>query len=246
MIHPFRYAPLLRLLVASILALAAWSAVPAEDDADPFMARAYQVRHRPLVDAYEVVDAVLSPEGTATLRPRLNLLVVQDRRSVLDRIESLLKSFDLPPRSVDVTLTLFLGTDRLAARGRKAVPEGAALSKDVRGVIDTLGDVTKWVAYEPLGSRSITGVEGDSVTATLSDDYRVVFKVQSVDEDAGEVRFERVSLQRLDFDEEGNERVRDVYTAGMSLSAGRMHVVGAARQPGSDRALFLIVQVRSR
>ena len=32
------------------------------------------------------------------------------------------------------------------------------LSLEVRGVLDTLGDVTKWVAYEPLGSRSITGI----------------------------------------------------------------------------------------
>jgi len=240
------YASLGRLLTALVVALAAWSAVPAQGDGDPFMARAYQVRHRPLVDAYEVVDAVLSPEGTATLRPRLNLLVVQDRRSVLDRIETLLRGFDLPPRRVDVTLTLFLGTDRLAAQGRKKMAGGAGMSKEVRGVIDTLGDVTKWVAYEPLGTRSITGVEGDSVTATLSDEYRVVFKVQSVDENAGEVRFERVSLQRLAVDDEGKQRVSDVYTAGMSLSAGRMHVVGAARQPGSDRALFLIVQVRPR
>lgn len=241
-----RHTPPWRWLAALILVLGAWGAVPAQNDADPFMARAYQVRHRPLVDAYEVVDAVLSPEGTATLRPRLNLLVVQDRRSVLDRIETLLQSFDLPPQSVDVTLTLFLGTDAFAAQGRKKPPGGAGMSTEVRGVIDTLGDVTKWVAYEPLGSRSITGVEGDSVTATLSDDYRVVFKVQSVDESGGVVRFERVSLQRLDLDDEGNQRVRDVYTAGMSLTAGRVHVVGAARQPGSDRALFLIVQVQSR
>jgi hypothetical protein len=233
-------------LIAALLLPCCWSVVAAQVDADPFMARAYQVRHRPLADAYEVVDAVLSPEGTATLRPRLRLLVVQDRRSVLDRIESLLQAFDVPPQSVDVTLTLFLGTDRLAARGERSRAAGEGLSQEVRGVLDTLGDVTKWVAYEPLGSRSITGVEGDSVTATLSDDYRVVFKVQSVDEGAGEVRFERVALQRLETDEEGNEQVRDVYAAGMSLSAGRMHVVGAARQPGSDRALFLILQVRAR
>jgi hypothetical protein len=219
---------------------AAWADVADER----VMARAYQVRYRPLADAADVIAAVLTPDGTVTLRPRLNMLVVQDHPAILERVETLLQSFDLPPKNVDVTLSLFLGTERKTEAAGRTSAEG--FSKEVRGVIDALGDVTKWVAYEPLGSRSVTGIEGDSVTAELSAEYRVTFKVQSVHESAGVVKFERVSLQRLEKEEDGTERVQDVYTAGMVLNAGRMHVVGAARQPGSDRALFLIVQVNAR
>jgi hypothetical protein len=212
---------------------------------DRFLARAYQVNHRALADAADVVAPLLSPEGTVTLRPRLNVLVVQDRSSVLDRVQALLNSFDLPPKNVEVTLSLFMGLDRRSRSARRA-GSGTVFSKEVRGVIDTLGDVTKWVAYEPLGSRSVTAVEGTAVTTSLSDDYRVVFTVKSVHETAGVVKFERVALQKLSHTEDGAEEVEDLYAAGMVLTAGRLHVVGAARQPGSDRALFLIVQVGAR
>jgi hypothetical protein len=106
--------------------------------------------------------------------------------------------------------------------------------------------VTKWIAYEPLGSRSVVGTEGDAVTAEMSLDYRVVLEVDSVHQGGDVVKFDRVSLQRLTRDEEGEERIEDLYSAGMVLTAGRVHVVGAAREPGSNRALFLILEVKAR
>jgi hypothetical protein len=234
-----------RALCALLVLLAAAGAAWAQAPEDRFMARAYQVRHRTLSDAADVVSPVLSPEGTVTLRPRLNILVVQDRSSVLDRVGALLRSFDLPPRNVEVTLSLFLGTDRLASKGR-ARRAARSFPSEVRDGIETLRDVTKWVAYEPLGSRSVTGAEGDQVTASLSDDYRVVFTVESVHEGQGVVRFKRISLQRLSLDDEGQVKVDDLYTAGMVLNEGRLQVVGAARQAGSDRALFLFVKANPR
>jgi len=191
------------------------------------------------------VAPLLSEDGTVTLRPRLRVLVVQDRAEILARVEALLRSFDLPPRNVEVTLSLFLGTDRLTAGRQRSAP-GQEFSKEVRGVIETLGDVTKWIAYEPLGSRSVTGTEGSAVTAELSLEYRVVLEVESVHESGEVVKFDRVSLQRTGQDEEGTETIEDLYSAGMVLTAGRVHVVGAAREPGSNRALFLILEVKAR
>ena len=232
-------------LVLAALALLLGPAVSAQPADDPVLARAYRVLHRPLADAADLVSPLLSPDGTVTLRPRLGVLVVEDRASVLDRVGALLDSFDLPPRNVEITLSLFLGADRLSGGGRRAA-SGETFSEEVRGVIETLGDVTKWVEYEPLGSRSVTGVEGDQVTASLSDEYRVVLDVESVHETQRRVKFKRVSLQRLRPTPEGVARVEDLYSAGMVLSEGRLHVVGAAREPGSNRALFLIVQVKGR
>jgi len=236
---------LARSLVAAALLLACCAAAWAQGGGEPLTARAFPVRYRPLADAADVVSPLLSAEGTVTLRPRLNVLVVQDRRAVLERVEALLRSFDLPPRNVEVTLSLFLGTDRLTAGRQRGAP-GQEFSKEVRGVIETLGDVTKWIAYEPLGSRSVTGTEGGAVTAELSLDYRVVLEVESVHESGEVVKFERVSLQRTGQDEEGQETIEDLYSAGMVLTAGRVHVVGAARDPGSNRALFLILEVKAR
>jgi hypothetical protein len=234
------FGPLLAVVVT-----VAGAAALAQTTEGPLLAKAFEVRYKPLADAADLVSPVLSADGTMTLQPRLKTMVVEDRVAVLDRVEHLLDGFDIPPRNVEVTLSLFLGTDRRPEASRQQAP-GGSFSKEVRGVIESLGDFTKWTAYEPLGSRSVIGVEGGEVTANLTDDYRVVFSVESVHEGQGKVKFKSVSLQRLDYSEEGAQKVEDLYTAGMLLPVGRLHVVGAAREPKSNRALFLFVQVEAR
>jgi hypothetical protein len=231
--------------IAVIMLAATAAAIGAERAEGPLLAKAFEVQYRPLADAADLVSPLLSDDGSLTLQPRLKTMVVEDRVAVLDRVEYMLDGFDIPPRNVEVTLSLFLGTDRRPEDSRQREP-GGSFSQEVRGVIETLGDFTKWTAYEPLGSRSVTGVEGGEVTANLTDDYRVVFSVDSFHEGQGRVRFKRVSLQRLDYSEEGAQKVEELYTAGMLLPVGKLHVVGAAREPKSNRALFLFVQVEAR
>lgn len=242
-----RRVVLVGVALAALLQLAPAVAQPAAES-DPVLARAFEVRYRPLVDAADLVGSLLSADGSLTLKPRLRTLVVQDHAAVLERVAALLEDYDLPPRSVEVTLSLFLGTDQRATRPGRRTPSGA-FSKEVRGVIETLGDFTKWTAYEPLGSRSVTGVEGgDPVVANLSDDYRVVFTVDAVHAVQGVVNvdFKRFSLQRMAVDDAGRTEFDNLYTTEMVLPIGRLHVVGAASDPGSKRALFLTLQVQAR
>lgn len=207
-------------------------------------ARAFEVRHRSLSDAADLVGTVLSPEGTLTLRPRLRTLVVQDRSAVLDRVASLLAGFDVPPRNVEVTLALFLGTDRRdEGAGRQSPP--ASPSREVRGVTETLGDVTKWSAYELIGSRSVVGTEGSAVSAVLSEDYRVRFDLDAVVEPQSTVKFKSFVLQRRVRGPEG-DRWDDLVTTSISIPSGRMLVVGAAKAPDSRKALFMTLQARAR
>jgi hypothetical protein len=234
-------------IVAVLLLLVPGAAGVADSgqDDDRLLARAYEVRYRPLVDAAELIDPLLSADGTMTLRPRLKTLVVEDRVSVLDRVGALLDSYDLPPRNVEVTFSLFLGTDRRDEQPNRG-SGGSSLSSDVRGVLETLSDVTKWSSYDPLGSRSVTGAEGDEVVAILSEDYRVVFAIESVHEGHGVIKFKQLSLQQLRREEDGSTVIDDLYTASLSVSTGKLTVVGAARDPDSKRALFLTFQARPK
>ncbi len=237
-------AAVVTLLVATAV-LPLLAADPAGVRGDGILARAYEIRFRPLKDAADLVGSVLSPDGSMTLQPKLRTIVVQDRAPVLDRIGALLASFDLPPRNVEVTLSLFLGTDRREEEaGRQSRAEG--LSREVRGVTETLGDVTKWNAYEPLGSRSVIGAEGAPVTANLSEDYRVTFEVESVTEPQGVVKFRSVSLKRISRRADGSERIEDLVTTSIVIPSGRLLVVGAAKSPDSRKALFLTLQARPR
>ena len=210
---------------------------------DPISARAFEVEFKPLADAAELVSTLLSDDGAVTMRPRLSTLVVEDRVSVLERVADLLEGYDLPPRNAEVTLTLFLGY-RETRDG--AEENGAEFSQEVRGTLERIREATQWTSYEPLGSRSITGAEGAEVTAQLSDEFRVVFILESVQETKGSIKFRSLALQRVTYDEDGAESVQDLYRTGMVLTAGKLRVVGAAADPNSERALFLMLQARAR
>ena len=206
-------------------------------------ARAYAVKFKSLADAAEIVSPVLSPEGTMTLQPRLKTLTIQDRPVVLDRVGKLLDSFDTPPRTVDVTLNLFLGTDRRDQDPGKAPPP-SSLTRDVRGVAETLSDFTKWNAYEPLGARSVSGTEGGRVTVGLSDEFRVSYDIEAVRDQS--VKLSNFVLQRVTKGADGREKVQDVYATSVVLPVGRMLMLGAAQNPESKRALFLALQAKPR
>ena len=231
-----------------LLAFCLWAGLPvgaaeAPGASDPVSARAYEVKFKSLADAAELIGPLLSPQGSVTLQPRLKTLMIQDRVSVLDRVASLLSSFDVAPRNVEIAMSLFLGTDRREQEAGRIIPP-SSMTKDVRGIAETLGDFTKWNAYEPLGGRAVTGVEGGRVTVNLSDEYRVAYDIDTVRDQS--VKLTNFVLQRVTRGADGKEKVQDVYSAAVVLPVGRMLMLGAAQNPESKRALFLTLQARPR
>ncbi len=230
-----------------VLTLIAVGGAVAEEPvtADPVLARAYEVLYHPLADAADLIEPLLSEAGVLTLRKRLSTLVVEDRTSVLERVDGLLEDWDVPPQNVEITLSLFLGTDR-HGEDPEAPTDDYGLSTEVRGVMEKLSNFMKWTHYEPLGSRSVIGTEGDTVVANLSEDYRVTMLLGAVHKTHGTVKFERLQLQRVTRKEDGSESVDDLYTAGAVIRPGKLALVGAATDPKSNRVLFLALQIRPR
>ncbi len=231
------------LLVFGMLAAVSVRAADQPGAADPVSARAFEVKFKSLADASELIGPLLTSRGTVTLQPRLKTLTVQDRVEVLDRVGSLLASFDIAPRNVEIAMSLFLGTDRREQEAGRIIPP-SSMTKDVRGIAETLGDFTKWNAYEPLGGRAVTGVEGGRVTVNLSDEYRVSYDIDTVRDQS--VKLTNFVLQKVTRGADGKDKVQDVYSAAVVLPVGRMLMLGAAQNPESKRALFLTLQARPR
>ena len=235
-----------RIVVTALLVVGLCVGVPLRSaDADEAVeARPFEVRHRPLPDAVDLVSAVLSEVGTVSLQPRLRLIVVQDRPDVLDRVAQVLERYDVPPRNVEVSVSLFLGTDRRDAEaGRLAHPP--EIAEETRGIRETLGDFTRWTEFAPLGGRTITCVEGFPGTVYLADDYRVEFHVDSVDGE-DRVTFDRFTLMKVVRTADGGERLVPHYDAAIHIPVGKELLVGAASGPDSSAALFLKLLVRVR
>lgn len=232
------------LILAGLLvsgAVTAWDSIRAAAGpaVDAVEVRAFEVRYRPLSEAADLVGSVLSPVGVLTLKPKLKLLVVEDRGIILSRVQSLLSEFDLPPRNVEVTLNLFLGTMR---------PEGPDAARTRHGVIDLAPlQFTRWTSYESLGSRNVNGLEGEEVVTDISSDYRVVLTIDFVDERQGVVKFKSVSLlRRVPASDGGPERLQNLYSVSGLVDLDKQHIFGAARDPGANQALFLTLNARAR
>ncbi len=225
-----------------------WAVLPvaAQERIDSVHAKAFRVEFKPLSEAAELIAPLLTDEGSVMMRPRQKSLIVEDRASVLLRVGQVLESFDLPPRSVKVTFVLFMGRD-IRENASRPASTASVFSEDVNAVIEALGDVTKWTSYEPLGSRSVRGQEGGRTVTDLSSDYRVTFEIDTVTRRAGKevVKFDRIVLQRVSHDEDGNETLEALYATAGTLKTGMLHVAGAASGPGADRALFLTMQVEA-
>jgi hypothetical protein len=237
---------------ALALLLGAWMPVAASAaaaptktaDEDPILARTYRVRYLPLADTAELVEPVLSDDGELSMQVKQGTLVVVDRVSVLDRVGSLLESYDLPPRNVQLTLTLILGTDDSEAEaGRMSMPN---VSKSVVDVVEKLQGILKWKQLELIGSHSVNGIEGGKVSANLSDEYRVVFRIDQVDEVAGKVLLQDFAVQKIVPLADGGVRYDDVYAMDVVSPIGRLNVLGAASGPEANRALFLTLQAEVR
>jgi hypothetical protein len=220
--------------------------VAAQETTDPVRAQTFRVEFKPLSGAAELIAPLLTEQGSVMMRPRQKSLIVEDRASVLVRVGQVLESFDLPPRSVKITFVLFLGRD-IRENARRPASTASVFSEDVNAVIEALGDVTKWTSYEPLGSRSVRGQEGSKTVADLSSDYRVSFEIDTVTRRGGKevVKFDRIVLQRVERDEDGNETLESLYATAGTLKTGMLHVAGAASGPGADRAIFLTMQVEA-
>jgi hypothetical protein len=203
-------------------------------------ARLFHIKFKDPGDAALLVSPLLSENGSVTTQPKLRTLTVQDMPAILDRIQDLLASFDVPPRSVEFTVTLIL-----ASLAEEASADGKPpISRVVRGIADALPDITRWTNYKTLDSVKIEGSEGSKTTRDLADSYKVEFTLESVSESRGIIRLNPFSLLKGETDASGALVYRPVYTTTVNLKNEKLLTIGATKSETSPRALFLAMRAR--
>ena len=207
-------------------------------------ARTFTIRYRGAGDVALLVQPLLSDAGSYTLQPALKTLTVQDTETVLARVAEVISSFDIPPRNVEVTINLLLGS-----QDRK---ENQPLQREVRGITDVLPDITKWTNLQLIDSVSFTGSEGARTVRTLGDKasaYQIELGIQSVDDEHGVIRIEPFVVSKETTPAPGAAataaaRWKQEYASKLNLRPGRLLTVVAARSEKSERALFLTIRAR--
>jgi hypothetical protein len=237
-------------VVAGLVIAAAAALAPAraqgsgEDGAVPcaerqLESRAIPVRYRPVNDAVRLVGDLLGPCGAYRVPRSTDVIVVEDEPERLDRISEAVASWDLPPRPVEVSISLVLAS--------REAPPSQGIAPEIRELSDALSDLMTWSRYQRLGTTTLRVMEGGVVEAELAEDYRIAFEIGAVDSEHGIVPLEPFALYRRraqgGVGASGSPWRKLLSVSGdFTLEEGRQHVV-AAPSRGREKALILTMSV---
>lgn len=213
-------------LTTLILLMLAWTGVAQES----ISARSFTLKHKTPEAAAAVVKSLMTAEGSFSIQPGKESLVITDRKDVLERIAAVIEEFDAPPRLYSIELVL-------VSAGREASPP--AVPRELRELSEKLSGVLRFNSFRRIGGSTVAGREGDSSVLTF-DGHRASFDFGEYDPVSGSLRIEQFRLDRVDGDAEG----RTLLETSLNLRVGQTVVLGAARQPDAGRALMIVVRAR--
>jgi len=200
----------------------------------PVSARVFTIKFRDPNDVALLIAPQLSEQGSYTTVPKLRTVTVKDHTEILDRLQELIASYDVPPRNVTFTVTLIM-----ASRAEEA---GQSISREVRGITEALPDITRWTNYKTLDSATIAGSEGAKTARDLASEYRIDFTLESVSDGRGIIRLNPFSLMKAEKQVSGETSYRPVYTTTVNLKNDKVLTIGATKTETSPKALFLAIR----
>lgn len=211
------------LFLAAVLTTGVALADPAEG-AKSLSVRTFQFKYKNADRAAAVIKTLLSGDGSMSIQPKANSLVVTDHAENMKAVATALSEFDSAPRSVKLSI-------RLVAASRSA---------DTPKTVDELRDIAKsfsmlgYNSLESLGSAEVESHEGEPGTITLGDGYRADFKVGEYDPATDTIELSDFRISKLQKDQ-----LTQIYKATLNLTIGQTFIVSAKR-PQGQRALSIV------
>jgi hypothetical protein len=215
------------ILIFALFLLAAPVFASADAGADvgrTLTAKTFVFKHKQADKAANVIKAMLSAEGSMSIQPTANSLVVTDLPENMKRIASALAAFDAPAQPLQLSIRLVA-----ASRGDQAKVDPAL--NDVASKLALL----RYNVLENVGAAQASGREGEPGVVTING-YRADFRFGEYDPASDSVQVADFKLLR----QEG-EQLSPMLKTTLNLKLGQTVIIGATKQPQSQRALMIVV-----
>jgi len=223
------------ILITLILIVAAFAGLAQETDGD-VVVQTFKFKFKSAERAAAVISSLISSEGSVSIQPGSNVLVVTDRSSNMDAIADALDRYDLPSREFNLEI-------RLVAAGR-VTGKAPEVPDDLKEIAGKLSGVLRFNAFDKIGAIDVKGQEGDSVRSDI-DGYHAEFVIGEYDPVSETIQLSDFTLSRFETAPDTLKKSRkDVLETTLNLKVGQTVVLGASRLPDSNRALMLIVVAR--
>jgi hypothetical protein len=217
---------LARLLLITVLTLATGAAYADAESKGSLGVKTFQFKYKDAQKAASAIKPLMSAEGSFSIQPSTNALVVTDKPENLKAISAAILQFDAPARLVHLKVRL-VSAARAEAPSR--VPEEL---KDIAGKLAVL----RYNSLETIGDVNVDGKEGDPSIVDLKGGYRADFRFGDYDAASDSIHISDFKLSKL----QGAE-LTQVLTTSLNVKYGQVVVLGAARLPESQRALMIVV-----
>ena len=191
--------------------------------------RSFQFKYKDAGKAAAAIKPLVSSEGSVSIQPSTNSLVVTDRPDNIREIAAMLGRFDAPSQAFKLRI-------RIVGAGRT---DGSARVPDsLRDVAPKLA-VLRFNSFDDLGDATAQGKEGDPAIVELSSGYRADFKFGELDPATDSIRVADLKLSRL----EGvkKDQLTPLLKTSLNIKLGQTVILGAARDPQSQRALMIVL-----
>jgi Bacterial type II/III secretion system short domain len=217
----------LMILLAVLFTTGVVFADPAEG-AKALSVKTFQFKFKNADRAAVVIKSLLSADGSMSIQPSANSLVVTDHPENLKAVSAAINEFDSAPRTVKLSVRLVA-----ASKSEIAVKPVEEL-RDIARSFAMLG----YNSLESIGSANIDSHEGELGTIELGGGYRADFRFGEYDPTSDSVRLEDFRISKLQGDQ-----LSQIYKTTLNLKVGQTTIVSAKR-PQGQRALSIAFVAR--
>jgi hypothetical protein len=221
-----------RLIVVMLaLCLLAGSAfADAADAGKKLSVQTFQFKHKQAEKAAGAIKSLLGAEGSMSMQASSNSLVVTDSPENLKRIAAALAEFDTAAQAFQLTV-------RLVSATRGAANEQAKVPAELRDVAPKLA-LLRYNVLENVGHADVLGKEGEPGLVDMTG-YRANFVFGEYDAASDSIKVSDFKLSRLEGDQ-----LTPVLKTTLNLKLGQTVILGATKQPQSQRALMIVVTAK--
>ena len=177
-----------------------------------------------------VIKSMISADGSMSIQPASNSLVVTDRAENLKTITKALLDFDTEAQ-------LFRLSVRIVSASRV---EGNApkVPGDLKDIAQKLA-LFRYNAFENSGEANVVGKEGDAGIVDMSTGFRADFRFGEYDPASDSIKVNDFHLSRLQGAQK--DQLTSLLKTSLNLRLGQTYIVGATKAPQSQRALMIVL-----
>jgi hypothetical protein len=198
------------------------------NDASKLSVRTFQFKNKDANKAAAAIKTLMSTEGSLSIQPSANSLVVTDHADNLKQIVAALAQFDAPTKPIKLVI-------RLVSAGRDGNGRIPAELQDIAPKLSML----RFNALEQLGDADVEGNEGQSALIDIGNAYRAEWKFGEYDPASDSIKVTDLHLSKLGGAQK--DQLTSLFKTSLNLKLGQTVILGASKVPNSSHALMIVL-----